>query len=516
MKNATRSKSNCTQNKTTIEFTDVNKRYYDASASKVIDKRTIAYLSQIKESILDYLLIKLFLLKRSNIPFCIKLLLDNDSLEINYSDIYDLKSKCFSINSQITNEDYEFTLYYYFIKDNKNSKKVHYCANARSTKLMDDDALGFSCALPNKDSFIMLLCSKYFDDKDNDSRDDLSLLSSRKQPTIDVPLLYSTISPYLKKCMHEVILENYPQVEDINRQEEDKAIETMPHLTKYIKANKDILKSEKSLIADAENSFAAKKIQVKQKFDAVLKNKDINQEYFEKAVSELSEIASIELGEYILYRDSIIKALNDAVEDKEQKEKFIHNIFMPMKTSSFGNEESKHMICNFWLLDDKFMTYAYAASDKSIKNIIDEIQKNRSESSNGLVNNRPDLAIFFNKKDERKELIMVEFKGANARHDEKTKALTELPDDIDVVRKNIVEVEEIWSYIITVIDERLKNTIENQESYTPLFTEDADIPMYYKFYEKKKTHLYIVDIRSIVKVAKARNETILDILKQQS
>lgn len=106
--------------------------------------------------------------------------MDTQTEKIAPEDIPILSEKTFSIYSEITKQEYEFTLYYKFDKDGANSKKVYYCANNRATKPLDDDSLGFSCGLPNNDSFIMLLCSDYFNDKDNDTRDDLVVLSHYK------------------------------------------------------------------------------------------------------------------------------------------------------------------------------------------------------------------------------------------------------------------------------------------------------------------------------------------------
>ena len=42
------------------------------------------------------------------------------------------------------------------------------------------------------------------------------------------------------------------------------------------------------------------------------------------------------MGEYILYRDNIIKALLKAIGGEEYDEKHVHDIFMTMKIDSFG------------------------------------------------------------------------------------------------------------------------------------------------------------------------------------
>ena len=75
------------------------------------------------------------------------------------------------------------------------------------------------------------------------------------------------------------------------------------------------------------------------------------------------------MGEYILYRDNIIKALLKAIGGEEYDEKHVHAIFMSMKIDSFGAGVEKYLLSNLWPLDDKFMTYSYAASDKTVMGI---------------------------------------------------------------------------------------------------------------------------------------------------
>lgn len=499
---------------TTITFTDVTKEFYRAPNDdfKGIDKRCEADLQTIKSSIIEYLLIRLFLLKKHSIDFNITLQLDSSMEQITYNDIPELAQRDFHIYSDITNEQYKFTLYYLFNQDGKNSKKIYYCANHRATKKMDDDSLGFSCGLPNNDSFIMLLCSNYFDDKDNDSRDDLSALSGRKNPSIDVPLLYSDINPEMKKNMNEIILDKYPIIHEINAKEEEKAIEKAPHLATFIKKDRDIVKSEKSLITKANESFNLAKNRVQENFQHLLSSKKIKDDDFKSTVDKLSLIAAAELGEYILYRENIIKALESAISDVSKKEEFIHNIFMPMQTSSFASDEDKHLLSNLWLLDDKFMTYTYAASDETVNAIKNDIEAKNLEKFKDK--NRPDISLFFNDSDNHKNLVMIEFKGANADKYEKKKALTELPDDVAIIKKHIPEIDTVWSYIITAIDSEFKFSIDNQD-FIELFTSDSSYCAYYKYFSKQNAHEYILDLKTITTDAFARNKVFMDILKKQ-
>lgn len=244
-----------------------------------------------------------------------------------------------------------------------------------------------------------------------------------------------------------------------------------------------------------------------------MSDRNIDTTEYNKSISELSSIALSELGEYIFYRENIIKALKLAVDENKENEKFYHDIFMPMKTSSKESNKYKHLLSNIWLLDDKFMTYSYAASDKTINQITEEIQeKNRKKFK---VANRPDLSIFFNKNDGFKNVVMVEFKSPNANLDEKNKSLLELPTDIAILKKNILSVETVWSYIITTIDENFEISIESEETFTQLFSTEEQTKAYYRYLPKANAHIFIVDLKTIVSDASDRNKTFLNILKQR-
>ena len=219
------------KNKTTVKFCDVTRRYYDIDSK--IDNRSIADIDAITNGIEQSLIIKLFLLKRDGVKFSIKIKLNEQEREINEATIPTLECKQFEIASKVIKETYEFELYYHFIDDRKNSKKIYYCANRRTVKEEDDDSLHFSCELPNKTSFNMLLCSRYLDDMVNDSRNDFAGMAHKKQASMACPLLFTDIKPELLKQMQIILLEKFPELEALNKEQEEKAINASPYLTKY-------------------------------------------------------------------------------------------------------------------------------------------------------------------------------------------------------------------------------------------------------------------------------------------
>lgn len=477
--------------------------------------RPFVDLNELKQNLYDYLLIKLFLFKQKNIEFNITIKLDGKKERISNQDVEELKQKTFEIASDVFDVKYTFNLYYLFKRDGKNSKKIYYCSNYRSTKIIDDDSLGFSCSLPDKSSFVMLLTSNYLDDKDNDGRDDFTKLSNLRQATLDTPILISDINRETKKMMNEIIKEEYPELINYNNLEIQKAITKAPYLVDFIKADDDVVKSEKALITSANKKFNEAKTSTKIKFEKILKDRKIDTKEFDETLSSVTDIAVAELGEYILYRDNIIKGLELAIKDSAKKEEYIHNIFMLKNTVDDGKND-KHLLSNLWLLDDKFMSYVQAFSDKSIKNISEEDEKSKMIDISGILH-RPDLTLFYsNSSNGKKDVVMIELKGANANKEEKKKAVTELPDDISILRDAMGEkVNVVWGYIITSIDEFLLRTLNTQD-FRMLFATNGESKMYYKYYGNINAHIYVIDLQTICDDAFARNKTFLDILKKRA
>lgn len=83
------------------------------------------------------------------------------------------------------------------------------------------------------------------------------------------------------------------------------------------------------------------------------------------------------------------------------------------------------------------------------------------------------------------------------------------------------DINNVYSYIITKIDEELEEYMESNPNIHKLFS-SGDIPIYYypngvlkdKNGEKRFCHVYIIDTDSIYTDSNSRNRVFLDILKR--
>ena len=496
--------------KTIIKFCNLtDKIYNDASDRRVrVDKRELANLDVLYNKIFNYLMVKLFLLKRKGYLFNINIKLGEDIKTINNDSIPPIEKSEFTIKPVIVNaEVVKFELYYYFSQDGRKSKKINLCANERVVEILTDSDLGFSASLPDNDSFTMMLCSKYFDENVSDDRMSLSGLKGLKNESLTNPILLSTIISKMKEIVNKIIELKYPSLKQLNNGIIKSAIEEVPHLTKYIKQNNDLLISKDSLIKEAKRKFNEDKEKVHKKFISLLNDVDVDEREFNESMDNVSEIALFELGEYIQYRKSIIQALENSLNDENKKEEYVHKIFMPKGMTA--TKDSDYLLNNLWLLDDKFMTYSYAASDVTIKKIIDEIEaKDREKFAS---TKKPDLTIFFNKEN-NKDLVVVEFKGVNAPLGEKEKSISEIVRNSLIIQKNIDNIKTTWSYIITDIDAEFEISLIASE-YMPLFSNSSNSKIYYRYYRTINTHVYAIDLKAVIDDACARNSTFLNILK---
>lgn len=503
---------NTSSNETTITFSNVTDAFYNVpKKGKIHDTREKADIDKIYIKIKKHLLVKLALLKEQNIQFRIVIKIDNDERIIDNENIAELQKEDFQIldyNKQYQN----FTLYYNFSADGLNQKDLFYCANGRTVSRFPE-AISLN-KIKNQDSIIMLLTSEYLDEKVNDERNGFIIDKFQNNEDMDNAISFPRINDSLKIRVGNLIVKNYPNVVKENKKEIDAAIKETPYLASYIQDDSSVIKKKADLIKNAKETFEKEKVNSSQIFVRMLKQKNIDPQLFTESIAKLNKIALEELGEYILYRQQIIEGLKKAINDKDKKEEYIHDIIMQMKIiiNDEIDENDKHFFTNFWLFDDKFMTYSYAASDKTMKKITKDIHATYERLFKGQ--DRPDIAVFYNKEDNQKDAIIIELKGSNASKDEKTKSLTELPDNIDTIRRNIPECNRIWGYIITSIDEDFERSIKNQERYQPLFSNAEGSKAYYSYFKEKQAHITIIDLKSIIADAESRNTVFLNILSK--
>ena len=253
----------------------------------------------------------------------------------------------------------------------------------------------------------------------------------------------------------------------------------------------------------------------KKRFDAA-KDKLITHagkdEYTDEELQDAIQIAQNELVAYIQDRVLIIERLKTMLNDKEKSEKVIHNLFMEKYTDDDYFSVGKN---NLWLLDDRFTSYSYAASDKRIKEVLESVNLEAGTESDG---DKPDLALFFshdpiNKRGLKSVLVELKSFDDGAKSDRDKYAGVQQLIDYIVAFQSKEEIKETWAFLVTDIDEKFGERLVRNK-YTPLFSTDR--PIYHQYYDEMKTSIYVVGAETLILDAEARNQVFIDIINKNS
>lgn len=254
----------------------------------------------------------------------------------------------------------------------------------------------------------------------------------------------------------------------------------------------------------------------KKRFDFAKEKVLINagkDEYSDEELNEAIKLTQNELVSYINDRVLVLERLKTLVDKSERVESVIHNLFMEKYTKDDYLSVGKN---NLWLLDDRFTTYSYAASDKRIIDVLTDIKESIEDID--ILKDKPDLSLFFShnpQSPERLKSVLIEIKPFDFSSKSDRKKFNGVQQLIDYVNafKSREKIEEVYGYLITDIDEKLSERLIG-DGYTPLFSLQA--PIYHRHYDKMGISIYVVSAKTLIYDAEARNKVFLDIIRKQT
>jgi hypothetical protein len=116
-------------------------------------------------------------------------------------------------------------------------------------------------------------------------------------------------------------------------------------------------------------SFNARR-NVENNIEKFIKTKEVNEEAIKQIIDDIKAKTAYDvdnLADYMMRRKAIIDLFDkflDADENGEYKlEEDVHNLIFPLGLTSNGLDYENH---NLWILDERFISYKFIASDKSI------------------------------------------------------------------------------------------------------------------------------------------------------
>lgn len=370
------------------------------------------------------------------------------------------------------------------------------CIDNRAYKLSD---IISSDNIPWGYELIFLLKSSIFNGQVDPSRQTLTLRDE----------LLKSVKKIFRTKIANIIQQDIPSFKESNEKTRLSLSKSYPHLLGYFEDEEIGIVSRSKSLEIAQQKFLRDQ-------KTVLEAEYLDGEKYEKAM----DLSSRSLAEYILYREKIISKL-ETITNKDS-EATIHNLILP-KRSILKNNQNVTAIYNnnLWLLDNKYMTYTTAMSERTMQKVVEEITQGVEHGSDS---NRPDLAIIFSDNPEdlscKVDVVIIELKKRGIKLSKTEEVISQLKQRATKLMNYYPNrIQRIWFYGIVEFNDEFKLSLKN-EHYTPLFSKDT---LYYKENEwylslesdiPYKVGTYILSIDAFIKDAKAHNEIFLNILKE--
>ena len=348
-------------------------------------------------------------------------------------------------------------------------------------------------------SFVFILRSTILDGKVDPSRQNLTLNENVLKP----------LKFLFRQKVAEVIERQLPSVKEKNKKTKETLMKTYPHLLGYF--NND----EVGIISRSKSIEEAQKLFMRDQKD-ILESQSFDDEKYEKAL----DVSSRTLAQYILYREKIISKVEEYT--KNNSEADLHNLILPKRSVIQNGDIDSIYNNNLWLLDNKYMTYTTAMSERTMTEVLDEITQKANDIKD---DGRPDIAIVFsdnpNHADNNSiDVVIIELKKRGitlAKTEEVESQLQQRA--VKLLKHYPNKIQRMWFYGIVEFTDAFKLSLRN-DKYTPLYSKDS---LYYKENEwytdlsddskPYKVGTYILSIDAFLKDAKAHNEVFLNILK---
>ena len=203
--------------------------------------------------------------------------------------------------------------------------------------------------------------------------------------------------------------------------------------------------------------------------------------------------------------------------DSYNREEEIHNLLCPRYKILDGKNAYNDMYKqNLWLIDDKFMTYRNALSEKEMTDLFRIIDPETKVSSAG----RPDIAIVFSANPETSnkfDIIIVELKREGIDIDKAIGVERQLKDRARELYKYFGnKIQRMWFYgIIDITDE-----VElNLDGYRPLYStgkflfSQKDVKVSLNPELTISVGVYLLDYKALIGDADKRNQTFLSLIQ---
>jgi hypothetical protein len=412
-----------------------------------------------------------------------------------------------------------------------NGNKLFLCANNRlvETKELEkyitdlDREIYQTCGF----WYVGVLTGKYLDDNVDMNRLSFNIpdggIADSLINTLSLDQIMAAVSEEVKKYLTDYLT---LIAESKGKRIKDYVTNEAPqfrHLLKYMAS--DVVKIKPNLNDEKLDDELHK---IKRRFDKDIKEQnkkllqDLNQGFFttedyqtkfHNQVAKVSDANGAALAEYVAHRRVIIDLLEFAIKKKDdgkfQKEKYIHDLIYPMRTTS---EETSYESHNLWLIDEKLAYCSYICSDVPFNN------DPKEERTDIMVLDHP-VAVSENKNDgsEFDTIVLFELKRPmRDDYSDGNNPITQLYDYVDKIKsgnakdkdgRTIRAGDHTKFYLYVVCDVTLKlERIINHNG----FTKTPDKLGFYKYNEIYKAYVEILPFDKMINDSQKRNKILFD------
>ena len=444
------------------------------------------------------------------------------------------------------------TFHLYVVKSDKTtSRKYNYvslCANSRvvgnKKNLAEVDSLyTYPITEGSESKFIdVYVVSNYLDQHVNSARTAFKI-PEKIEEAIKYPDQEEEIS--IERILKEIAKEISTMYETYAVETKKRNIEevknyittTSPEYTSFLLRD-DILEAMPPNLSDDKKeaylhgvAYTENK-KITEKIEKFIQLREVNEEEINNIIETIKKRSAYDADKLVAYvsrRKAIISLFEKMLEMKEngkyELESMIHNLIFPM---GLTNESVNYQYHNLWLLDDRFSTFRFIASDRSITSF-SQIKSSKEpdivmiNDDHLLVNN----AISYGDKEmgEVGTMVIFEFKrpGDTAHQKKKTDMrweFSELVEDYfdDFLYGNEKQ-KKNWKgqkvdvslntpkFGYVVMDEMPKQLIEYNLSHQ---WRKTPFGSYYKINPDQNLHIEALDFHTLLRNAKERNNPFFD------
>jgi hypothetical protein len=378
-----------------------------------------------------------------------------------------------------------------------------------------DSQLGLKHVGDNRDCvYVGLVTGAYLDSHVNQERTGFTF--NDEHAKLIHKAAVDSAKDFLSEYIHEI---RARQIETT-----DRIIRANPQFLPFRETLEDFVINNLSLSTQGEEDIflelSRRKRRAKRKLDSEivsLKNEGIPklEEDIHRITKALNDEKKSSLAEYVVRRKEILELLDsslafaDAGRKRHYKEEYIHELIVPVRSSSEELDYNQH---NLWILDDRLAFYTFFRSDKPFSTFVEDARSTKE----------PDIAIVFERslafqREGRDEpIIIVEFKRPGRDdYDGNSSPVAQVLDYVDLFRsgtavkdrtgkviKPISLSTRFICFVVADFTETLKKVIRSSIANNPT----ADGQGFFGYSREHNATIEVIPYEKVLHDAKVRNE----------